>query len=75
MDDAIRMATSIYGDPALSTRYGYRSLPPIHIIVKNGNVTLLGVVANRDRQNLVYLCANSVPGVFSVKDELRFEEV
>src|SRR5207237_3070350 len=36
MDDQIRMAAyrAIYGDPALSTRYGFRSVPPIHIIVK-----------------------------------------
>src|SRR3981189_159106 len=32
MDDQIRMAEyrAIYGDPALSTRYGYRALPSIH---------------------------------------------
>src|SRR5207253_4451067 len=38
MDDQIRIAEyrAIYGDTALSTRYGFRSLPPIHIIVKNG---------------------------------------
>ena len=49
MDNQIRMAEyrAVYGDPAISTRYGYRSLPSIHIIVKNGHVTLEGVVANR----------------------------
>src|SRR5258707_8345030 len=33
MDDQIRMAEyrTIYGDPAISTRYGYRALPSIHI--------------------------------------------
>ena len=48
-DDQIRRAVyrAIYGDPALSTRYGYRSLPPIHIIVENGNVTLEGAVARQ----------------------------
>src|ERR1700681_3622272 len=48
MDDQIRMAEyrAIFGDPALSTRYGFRAVPSIHILVKNGNVTLEGVVAN-----------------------------
>src|ERR1700738_1167347 len=45
-DDRIRIATyrAIYGDPALN-RYAHQAIPPIHIIVKNGNVTLEGVVA------------------------------
>jgi hyperosmotically inducible protein len=44
MDDQIRMAEfrAIYGDPSLSTRYGYRALPSIHIIVKSGHVALEG---------------------------------
>lgn len=75
MDDGIRMAAyrAIYGDPVLSTRYGYRSLPPIHIIVKNGNINLRGVVANESDKNLVYMRVNSIPGVFSVKNELEVE--
>ena len=34
-DDQIRRAEyrAIYGDASLSTRYGYRALPSIHIIV------------------------------------------
>jgi hyperosmotically inducible protein len=75
MDDQIRMAEyrAIYGDPALSTRYGYRALPSIHIIVKNGHVTLTGVVANEADKNLINIRANSVPGVFSVTNDLRVE--
>jgi hyperosmotically inducible protein len=75
MDDQIRMAEyrAIYGDPALSTRYGFRSIPPIHIIVKNGNVTLDGVVANQADKNIVNIRANSVPGVFSVTNNLQVE--
>jgi hyperosmotically inducible periplasmic protein len=74
-DDQIRMAEykAIYGDPVLSTRYGYRALPSIHIIVKNGNVTLVGVVANEADKNLVGIRANSVPGVFSVANNLQVE--
>src|SRR5580700_3346486 len=65
MDDQIRMAEyrATYGDPVLSTRYGFRSIPPIHVIVKNGNVTLDGVVANQADKNIVNIRANSVPGV------------
>ncbi len=75
MDDQIRRAVyrAIYGDPELSTRYGYRAIPSIHIIVENGHVTLEGVVANQTDKNLVNLRANGVPNVFSVSNELRVE--
>jgi hyperosmotically inducible periplasmic protein len=76
MDDRIRMAEyrAIYGDPVLSTKYGYRALPSVHIIVKNGNVTLRGVVASEADKNLVYMRANAVKDVFSVKNELEVEQ-
>jgi hyperosmotically inducible protein len=75
MDDQIRTAEyrAIYGDPALSTRYGYRALPSIHIIVKNGRVTLEGVVASESDKNLVNIRANSVPNVFAVENDLQLE--
>jgi hyperosmotically inducible protein len=75
MDDQIRVAEyrAIYGDPALSTRYGYRALPSIHIIVKNGHVTLEGVVANQGDKNLVNIRANGVSNVFSVTNDLQVE--
>jgi hyperosmotically inducible protein len=75
MDDQIRMAVyrAIYGDPALSTRYGYRALPSIHIIVKNGHVTLEGVVANEADKNIANIRANGVPNVFSVTNNLQVE--
>jgi hyperosmotically inducible periplasmic protein len=75
MDDQIRRAVfrAIYGDSALSTRYGYRALPSIHIIVKNGHVTLEGVVANTADKNLVNIRANGVPNVFSVTNNLQVE--
>jgi hyperosmotically inducible protein len=74
-DDRIRMAEyrAIYGDSALATRYGYRAIPPVHIIVKNGHVTLDGVVANQSDKDLINVRANSVPGVFSVTNNLRVE--
>jgi len=72
MDNQIRRAEArvIYGDPALGTRYGDQALPPIHIIVRNGNVTLEGVVANQFDKNLINIRANSVPNVFSVTNNL-----
>lgn len=75
MDDQIRVAVyrAIYGDPALSTRYGYRALPSIHILVKNGHVTLEGVVANEADKNLAGIRANGVPNVFSVTNDLQVE--
>jgi len=75
MDDRVRMAVfrAIYGDPVLSTRYGYRALPSIHIIVKNGQVTLEGVVANKADKDLVNIRANGVPNVFSVVNKLQVE--
>lgn len=74
MDDRIRLATAraIYGYPTLQ-RYGMGALPPIHIIVKNGNVTLEGVVANEADKNVATIRANGVFGVFSVKNDLRVE--
>jgi osmotically-inducible protein OsmY len=45
-------------------------VPSIHIIVKNGNVTLVGVVDNESDKNLANLRANGVPNVFSVKNDL-----
>jgi hyperosmotically inducible periplasmic protein len=48
-------------------------LPSIHIIVRNGNVTLEGVVANQADKNVAGIRANGVFGTFSVKNELRVE--
>ena len=71
MDDQIRRAVyrAIYGEPALS-RYALSAVPSIHIVVKNGNVTLEGVADNENDKNLAGLRANGVPNVFSVKNNL-----
>jgi hyperosmotically inducible protein len=75
MDDQLRRRVyqSIYGDPALSTRYGFQSLPSIHIIVKNGNVRLEGVVLNEMDRTMAFMRANSVPGAFHVDNDLKTE--
>src|SRR5580658_7306000 len=71
-DDRIRRGVyrAIYGDSALSIRYGYRALPSIHIIVKNGNVRLEGVVANEMDRNIAGIRANGASGAFSVQNDL-----
>jgi hyperosmotically inducible protein len=76
MDDQIRIAEyrAIYGDPVLSTRYGFRAVPSIHIIVRNGNVTLEGVVANQGDKDIVGVRANGVPNVFKVTNDLQVEK-
>ena len=71
MDDQLRRSVYrvIYGDAALS-KYGWSALPTIHIIVKNGHVTLEGVVDSESDKNLANLRANGVPNVFSVTNNL-----
>jgi hypothetical protein len=61
-----RMAGGITNDPPM----GYHA---IHIIVKNGNVILTGVVLNEMDAAIAEVRANQVPGVFSVKNELQIE--
>lgn len=62
-DDRIRMAAyrAIYSKPALQ-RYGLQAVPPIHILVKNGNVVLEGVVANEGDKNIANIQARGVFG-------------
>ena len=73
-DDQIRRAAyrAIYGHPALQN-YQLRAVPPIHIIVENGNITLEGVVQNSMDKNVAGVQANSVSGAFKVTNNLRTE--
>lgn len=66
----IRLYRSIYGFPALE-RYAMPVVKPIRIIVKNGRVELDGVVDSEGDKNLVGIRVNSVPGIFSVKNNLQ----
>jgi hyperosmotically inducible protein len=74
MDDRIRIAAyrAIYGQPGLD-RYALQAVPPIHIIVESGHVTLVGVVASQGDKDMAGLRANTVSGVFSVDNKLRVE--
>lgn len=73
MDGQIRraMARAIYGSPEIGDRYGYQALPSIHIIVKNGNVTLEGLVNSTFDKTLINTKANTVPNVFHVTNNLQ----
>lgn len=73
-DDRIRVATfrAIYYHPMM-TRYAIQAVPPIHIIVQNGDVTLEGVVNSESEKNLAGIQAQGVNGAFSVMNNLRVE--
>ena len=73
-DDRIRrqVAHAIFRDSRLF-RYSLGAVPPIHIIVKHGNVALEGVVATSGDKNVAGIRANEVPGVFSVTNNLAVE--
>ena len=73
-DDRIRRAVfrAIYGNPVLS-RYAQQPVPPIHIVVRNGEVTLEGVVGASMEKNIADAQTNAVGGVFSVVNNLRVE--
>jgi len=74
-DDRIRRAAyrAIYGNEVLS-QYQLRAVPPIHIIVKNGHITLEGVVAREMDKTIAGVQANSVHDAFSVTNNLVVEE-
>jgi osmotically-inducible protein OsmY len=57
------MAGGITNDPPI----GFHA---IHIIVKNGNVILYGVVNNESDKAIAGMQANSAPGAFSVDNDL-----
>jgi hyperosmotically inducible periplasmic protein len=73
-DDRIRRATfrAIYSFPSLQM-YALRSVPTIHIIVDNGHITLEGAVARESDKDAAGIRANSVPGAFSVTNNLRVD--
>ncbi len=74
-DDRIRRAAyrAIYGNSVLS-QYQLRAVPPIHIIVKNGHVTLEGAVARQMDKQIAGMQANGVHGAFSVTNNLVVDE-
>jgi hyperosmotically inducible periplasmic protein len=72
IDDGLRrrLFRAIYRYAPLQ-KYALGVQKPIHIIVKNGHVTLEGVVDNEGDKNFANMRANMVPGVFSVTNNLE----
>jgi hyperosmotically inducible protein len=74
-DDQLRFATyrAIYSRPGLD-RYALRAIPTIHIIVKNGNITLEGVVASEGDKVLAGMIARGIPLSFGVTNDLTVQK-
>ena len=74
-DDDIRIAAyrTIFNTGGLY-RYAMGANPSVHIVVRGGHLTLEGVVANEGDRRLANIAARSVPGVFSVTNNLRAED-
>jgi len=72
MDDRLRLELfrAIYGYPGLE-KYALGVQKPIRIIVKSGHVALEGVVDNQSDKDLAGIRAKSVPGTFSVDNNLQ----
>ena len=75
MDDQIRRQTyrAIYKFDSPLFQYAVRAVPPIHIIVDHGHVTLKGMVLNTMDKQLAETYARQVPNTFDVKNELAVE--
>lgn len=71
MDDELRIRTAqaIYGDPVLK-KYAMVPSAPIRIVVDRGHVTLEGVVDSPMDKQIIDARARSVPGAFSVTNDL-----
>jgi osmotically-inducible protein OsmY len=72
MDDRLRVqvARRVYGYPSLN-KYAINPANPIRITVTNGHVILSGVVDNESDKDVAGIQANTVPGVFSVTNNLQ----
>src|SRR5262245_30407130 len=66
----VRLYRTIYGYAPLQ-RYAMGVNQPIRIIVENGHVKLMGVVDNEFDKNVAGIRANTVPGIFSVENQLK----
>jgi len=70
-DDDIRRAVyrAVFEDSTLQ-RYAVPEVPAIHIILRNGEVTLEGAVSTAAEKNLASARASSVPGISNVKNNI-----
>jgi hyperosmotically inducible protein len=74
-DDSIRRAVyyALFSEDSPLFRYGWNAVPPIHIIVENGRVTLAGVVDSEADKNTAELMAKKVSGILSVTNNLQVQ--
>jgi hyperosmotically inducible protein len=74
-DDSLRLALfrRIFNTPGLD-RYGMGADPSIHIIVKGGHVTLVGLVSTESDRQRAEMAAKDGPGIMSFKNDLRVEK-
>ena len=72
MDNQTRIAVArrVYGYPSLN-KYALNPANPIRITVINGHVILSGVVDSQSDKDVAGIQANTVPGVFSVTNNLQ----
>lgn len=75
-DDRLRAATFrvLFNSNSPLSRYSLGANPAIHIIIKNGRLTLKGVVATKADSDFASVRANGVSGLFEVKNELQIEK-
>lgn len=75
-DDRLRRAVyiALFNSNSPLFRYGQQPVPPIHIIINRGRLTLKGVVASKGDSDIANIKANGVPGLFEVRNELRVEK-
>lgn len=72
LDDRIRERTyNALARTAGLSKYFWEAAPSIHIISRNGHVTLSGFVLNEMDKNMAGIAAKTVPGAFSVTNDLR----
>ncbi|HTR64215.1 MAG TPA: BON domain-containing protein [Terriglobales bacterium] len=71
-DDRIRREAfrAIYGAPQL-TKYSWQAVQSIHILVDNGQITLVGQVDNQADKDVAGIRAKGVSGAFSVTNNLQ----
>ena len=72
MDNELRtrVARAVYGYPSLN-KYALNPANPIRITVINGHVILSGSVDSQADKNVAGIQANTVPGVFSVTNNIQ----
>lgn len=74
-DDRIRLAVyrTLFNSNSPLYRYSLGAVPSIRIIVRNGRVTLKGLVGSEFDRNYANIQTRGVPGIFEVANELQAE--